>query len=432
MRLNRLLSSVADAGRELLSRKNTVSPQKDLEDYCAELLTSKGEALGTAIAVEVVNAYRKTDSEAKLSFFQHLIAQYSPSADEVIALAEAYKLDPSFGNFAALNDAVESPRQMLFRRINMAPQGTETIVSLRHDLLSMLKQYPELKPIDYDLQHLLKSWFNRGFLSLEEVSWQTPARILEKLMRYEAVHSMSGWDDLKKRLSHNRRCFAFFHPSLPEEPLIFVEVALVNGLADSVVPLINPQETTEEIPADTAIFYSISNCQTGLAGISFGNFLIKQVVLELQRELPELKQFATLSPIPGFMRWLDTEVNSGESAAVSEEEQNLLELLNLPDWQKNTTHCEKLEPLLTRLCTYYLTTAKKGRNPYDPVARFHLGNGARIERLNWMGDPSEKGLKQSAGLLVNYFYDISQVEANHESFINDGQVITAKSFAKAY
>ncbi|SIS93930.1 malonyl-CoA decarboxylase [Neptunomonas antarctica] len=432
MRLNELLNSVAEAGREILSKRDKSLPEKTLETHCANLLSNKGEALGSAFAMAVVIAYRKSNEEEKLKFFYHLLESYSPNPELVIQRANEYKASNDYKAYAALNDAVESPRQMLFRRINMAPNGTETLVELRCDLLRFIKNNPELKTIDYDLSHLLKSWFNRGFLTLEEIRWDSPAVILEKLIKYEAVHYMSGWEDLKKRLGKNRRCYAFFHPSLPGEPLIFVEVALVKGLADSIPPLIDPtlDASISENKTDTAIFYSISNCQAGLAGISFGNFLIKQVVMELKRELPHLTQFSTLSPIPGFLKWLSREQENGDSEFIKETDRDVLSLLGNEHWYQDQEISEAVKPVLMGLCKKYLFHAKRGKLPCDPVARFHLGNGARIERLNWMGDKSANGLDQSAGMLVNYFYEISEVEKNHEAFINDGVIATSKDFKR--
>ncbi|MCZ2720640.1 malonyl-CoA decarboxylase [Marinomonas sp. 15G1-11] len=432
MLLNKWLSSVADVGREMLSRKNDSRKSKTLEEYCADLMSNKGEALGTAIANEVATSYQTADDEKKLSFFQHLLEQYSPDPEAVITLANAYRDEPSYDSYVALSEAIEAPRQKLFKRMNMASKGTEVIVALRKDFLRLVKDHPELKPIDFDLLHLLKSWFNRGFLTLAEIDWNTPAVILEKLIEYEAVHSMSGWDDLKKRLGPNRRCYAFFHASLPNEPLIFVEVALVNGLASAIDPLIdpNPYDNSHNDVLDTAIFYSISNCQSGLAGISFGNFLIKQVVMELKKECPQLTQFATLSPIPTFRRWLSHELDNLESRFINSSSRTTLSLMNEVNWPASQEHCDLLQPILMKLCAQYLINAKKSGKPYDPVTRFHLGNGARIERLNWLGDKSEKGLMQSAGLLVNYFYDIDEVEKNHEAFMNKGTISHSKDLAK--
>jgi malonyl-CoA decarboxylase len=313
----------------------------------------------------------------------------------------------------------------------MAPNGTQTLIQMRLDLFSFIKENPDFKAIDTDLKHLMIDWFNRGFLILEQISWSTQAHILEKLIAYEAVHAMDGWDDLRRRLANDRRCFAFFHPALEDEPLIFVEVALTEGIATSVQTLLaepdSDQPTSEK--ADTAIFYSISNCQEGLRGISFGNFLIKQVVLELQHELPQLKNFATLSPMPGFMKWLQKERKS-DSEWLTTEDKLTLTLLDTQAWHEQANESESLKALLMKLGTHYLSNEKNGSLPLDPVARFHLGNGASIGQLNWLGDTSEKGVKQSAGLLVNYLYRLDKVEENHEAFVNSGEVFMASEVKK--
>ena len=429
MTLNKWLSSVTEAGRELLTNLQSGQPAKGLLELCEDLLSSRGEALGTAIAAAVVEAYKKSSDEQKLQFFEALLEDYAPNPDQVIAAAMAFKETPHFEQLRALDAATESPRKTLYRRINLASGGTKTLVQMRTDLRKLLKQRRDLTAVDYDLKNLLNSWFNRGFLRLEEISWDTPASILEKLITYEAVHSMDGWEDLKKRLGPNRRCYAFFHPSLPDEPLIFVQVALVRGLSDNITPLLHPEEG-EQLEPDTAIFYSISNCQKGLAGISFGNFLIKQVVMELQQELPGLEHFSTLSPIPGFKAWLDEQLASANSPSLSPEQRQVLNALNNQDWHSDDTQQKALKPVLEKLCANYLAVEKKRDMPWDPVARFHLGNGARIERLNWLGDSSEKGLNQSLGMLVNYYYAISEVESNHEQFVNQQRIAMAKGFSK--
>jgi len=430
MRLNKLFSSVADAGRELLFKSQQVSETRSLQDYCEDLCSNRGEALGTALAREVVEAYDHASNDEKERFFFYLLDAHSADPDEVLNAAKAYKENGDFKAFKALNLAAESPRQNLFRRINLAPGAIKTLVQLRQDLLVAIRKHPTLKPIDFDLQHLFNSWFNRGFLTLEEIDWQTPANILEKLIQYEAVHAMDGWDDLKKRLDTNRRCYGFFHPSLPSEPLIFVEVALVNGIAGDIKPLIDPDESNDSRGIDTAIFYSISNCQQGLKGISFGNFLIKQVVMELKRELPQLKQYATLSPIPGFKKWLSKELADDNSECFSPESREALSLLDANDWINDPVQVERLESVLQPLCAHYLYHAKRGQGPLDPVANFHLGNGAYIQRLNWLADLSSNGLKQSAGMMVNYRYEIDRVEENHEGFINQGEICISPEFKK--
>ena len=428
------VSSIADSGREFLASKTSTKPQDstaELSDLCLQLCSSKGEALGTAIAFEVVKQYHQLNQEQQLAFFNMLLDDYSPDTDKILACADSYRQTPDQVHYRALCEAIESPCVRLFKRINMAPNGTATLVKIRRDLFEVSASNPGFKAIDTDLKHLLISWFNRGFLILEQICWSTQAHILEKLIAYEAVHAMDGWDDLRRRLANDRRCFAFFHPALEDEPLIFVEVALTEGVATSVQTLL--KEADSEQPdisrADTAIFYSISNCQEGLRGISFGNFLIKQVVLELQKELPQLTNFATLSPIPGFMKWLKKE-RASSTELLSTEDKLTLALLDTTDWHQQETQSESLKNLLLRLAAHYLSREKQGAQPLDPVARFHLGNGASIGQLNWLGDTSSNGLKQSAGLLVNYLYRLDKVEENHEAFVNQGRVFAADEVQK--
>lgn len=405
------LNSIAEAGRELLDgRSGRGARSDDVAALCADLITQKGEALGTALACAVVEAYQGFSAEEKLDFFQTLLSDFDVDADGLDAAIAAYQKDPGPLTAQRVGDAAESRRQRVVRGINMAPGGTRAVINMREDLLALLRDHPDLRPVDADFAHLLASWFNRGFLELRRIDWNTPANILEKLIAYEAVHEIRDWDDLRRRLDSDRRCYAFFHPALPDEPLIFVEVALVNGLAGSVQALLD--DTVERIPpdqADTAIFYSISNCQEGLRGISFGNFLIKQVVAELRQELANLKNFATLSPVPGFAKWL--------KAAV-------------PDWQADEPISEDARERLMSLCAVYLVREKRKGRPLNAVARFHLGNGACLERINWQGDVSDKGMAESAGLLVNYKYDLSKIEANHEAFANDGTVVRSKQVDK--
>ncbi len=428
MSFNSWMNSIVDAGRDLLLRNAKDNRNgKTIEELCDDLCSNKGEAMGTALACAVVNAYTSMTDEEKLSFFTLLIEQYSPKKEDIIRCSEAFHNNSSQENLNALSRAIEPPRQHLFRRINMSPTGTPTLVEMRHYLQTLLDDHEEFRPIDNDLKHLLESWFNRGFLKIRSIDWKTPAHILEKLIAYEAVHEMNGWDDLRRRLADDRRCFAFFHPALEDEPLIFVEVALVKGLATTVQTLLLPrEESTEEHEPDTAIFYSISNCQEGLKGISFGNFLIKQVVMELQEELPHLSQFSTLSPIPGFRRWLNRSLSQNDNQLISSDEKKLLNTISQDNWENDLESHDALKPLLLRLCAHYLHNEKRDSKPLDPVARFHLGNGAQIGQLNWMGDTSRNGLKQSAGLLVNYRYELNKVEENHEAYVNDNRIACAK------
>ena len=413
--LQGFLSGIADAGRELLGGKDKAD-KSSLARLCRDLASQRGEALGVALAREVVHAYEALDEAGRLSFFQRLLEDYGPDMDVLDQAVTAYQANPGQDTASALAHAAEPTRQRLIRAINMAPGGTAAVVAMRKHLLGLLGAHPDLAPVESDFGHLLNSWFNRGFLTLEQIDWRTPALVLEKIISYEAVHEIQGWDDLHRRLDEDRRCFAFFHPALPDEPLIFVEVALVVGIADKVQPLLALNgDIGDAAKADTAIFYSISNCQEGLRGISFGNFLIKQVVAHLRQDLPNLKQFATLSPIPGFQAWLERAREEGNPVLG-----DLPEDLPLHD----ESDCKDT---LIRLAAHYLVNEKRKGQPLDPVARFHLGNGARIERINWMGDTSVRAIHQSAGILVNYLYDLNKIESYHEAFVNEGVVARSRS-----
>ena len=400
--------------------RSTSGQMKTMTALCHELLSTRGEASGIAIARDIVNQYQDLNKDERLQFFEMVNDEFSVDTDNVAAAADAFcKLrDPN--SLRRLTEQVEPQRQELIRRINMAPGGTATIVEMRRDLLAILKQYPHLEPVDYDFKHLLSSWFNRGFLEIEQINWETPAIILEKLMQYESVHAMKGWQDLRGRLADDRRCFAFFHPTLPNEPLIFVEVALVQGLSESIEPIIDAtRPVTNPQKADTAIFYSINNCQQGLKGVSFGNLLIKQVVEHLSREFPNLKHFSTLSPIPGFRRWFDSILKHPDQYAISNKDHELMLKMQSDDWFDDEKLLESLKSALVGLVAYYLAYARKKDEPLDPVARFHLRNGARLKRLNWLGDCSPNGFQQSAGMLANYVYEPDKIVQNHEAHVKD-------------
>src|ERR1700722_2644941 len=382
------------------------------------LLSERGEASGAQVARELHHVLRALDADDRHSFQRYLATEFQPDRAAMRAAAERYLADGTAEAAAALARVADPPRQELLRRINMAPGGTAALIAMRSEITAHLRDEPELKLLDADLRHLFASWFNRGFLELRRIDWQSPAAVLEKLIAYEAVHEIKGWDDLRRRLAPDRRCFAFFHPALPGEPLIFVEVALVQGLATSMPPLLSQDvdadaARAQAANADTAIFYSISNCQEGLRGVSFGNFLIKQVVEELQAEFPQLKQFSTLSPIPGFRRWLGQRLANG-----SDPDAALLPQLESDGWWGDPVQSEKLRAPLLRLCARYLTRQPSIR--IDPVARFHLGNGARLERINWLGNTTPRGIEESFGVMVNYLYDHDTIEANHEAFVHDG------------
>jgi malonyl-CoA decarboxylase len=424
--IERLWASVADRGRSyaaVLQPESQKIPLDRAREFATALLSERGEASGAAIARELQTALRELTPEDRLAFYRFLATNFLPPEKALREAAQAYLADPTPQRAANLAEAADPTRQELLRRMNMAQGGTASLVAMRKDLLAHLRAQPDLRPLDSDLRHLFASWFNRGFLELRRIDWQTPAAVLEKLIAYEAVHEIDGWDDLRRRLAPDRRCFGFFHPALPGEPLIFVEVALTTGLASSVQPLLAASDEatarSQEGSADTAIFYSISNCQDGLRGVSFGNFLIKQVVEELKAELPGVVQFATLSPVPGFRRWLDKKLaDKATGWPLPDHEQTALhDQLHADRWWKDPALAEALQAPLTRLCAIYLTTPAERGGPADPVARFHLGNGATLERINWQGNTAPGGIEESWGIMVNYLYDPEQIEANHEAFV---------------
>jgi len=400
-----------------------LAPVDRAKQLAATLLSERGEASGAQVARELHHVLGALDPDDRHSFQRYLAKEFQPDKTALHTAAERYLADSTAEAAAALAQAADPPRQEVLRRMNMAPGGTGALIAMRSELTTHLHDDPELKLLDADLKHLLGSWFNRGFLELRRIDWQSPAAVLEKLIAYEAVHEIKGWDDLRRRLAPDRRCFAFFHPALPGEPLIFVEVALVQGLATAMPPLLAP-ETDEEAArtqaarADTAIFYSISNCQDGLRGISFGNFLIKQVVEELQAEFPQLKRFSTLSPVPGFRRWLMKRLAEGSDPGTA-----LLLELQRDGWWHDLTQSEKLRPAVMRLCALYLTGRSSPGSRVDPVARFHLGNGARLERINWLGNAAPRAIQESFGIMVNYLYDHDSIEDNHEAFVRDGTIV---------
>ncbi len=429
--LQELLNSIAEQGRQLLPRSLGGSdPKDDITELADALVSVRGEASGVAIAREILNRYRVLSEEERRSFLEFLAETLQPDPNGVTRAAKAYLANPSEANVAALQRAVESPRQEFFRRLNLAPGATAEIVAMRRDIMAGAVEDAALARVDSDLMHLLSSWFNRGFLVLRRIDWQTPAAILEKIIAYEAVHEIRGWDDLRRRLDPaDRRCFAFFHPSLIDEPLIFVEVALTSAIPDNIHTVLEEAPKGDGL-ADkptTAVFYSISNCQEGLRGISFGNFLIKQVVDDLVKERASLKTFVTLSPVPRFAKWLGQTIADGEADLVSPAEREKLHALADPDWIDAPETAEALKPALLRLAAHYFVNAKAADGgPIDPVARFHLGNGARLERINWLGDTSPKGLREAHGLMVNYRYEIRDIEKNHEAYENEGVVAVSR------
>ncbi|MXQ12148.1 malonyl-CoA decarboxylase [Microvirga makkahensis] len=434
--LGDLIDTLTERGRALLGRKSDRDAilQLDLIAMSELLLSRRGEASGVALAQTLLASYSAAPRPDRAAFLQALADRFGPDRGRVEDAIEALGKDQGTEALEALHAAAEPRRQELFRRLNLAPGGTAALIRMREDLSDYIKGNPGLKCVDADFAHLFSSWFNRGFLVLRPIDWTTPANILEKIIRYEAVHAIQNWDDLRNRLEpEDRRCYGFFHPQLVDEPLIFVEVALTKGIPDAIGPLLDlARKPIAASEATTAVFYSISNTQKGLGGVTFGNFLIKQVVENLKRELPNLKTFVTLSPVPGFAAWLARERKTEESACLVPEAKEALTALDDTAWYGDPAIAERVRAVLIPTAAYYFLRAKdpKGR-PVDPVARFHLGNGARLERLNFLGDVSSKGLQQSHGLMVNYLYALDEIEKNHEAFAEKGTVVASPVVRKA-
>lgn len=432
--LAELFETLTERGRRLIRGRDggTERPQPpELSELAEALLSRRGEASGVALARGLLQAFDHADAEARQGFLNVLGARFGPDPQAIRAALAAAERDPS-----ALEDlhAVSEPRrQELLRRLNLAPGGTAALVRMREELLPHLRNDPSLRRVDDDFAHLFASWFNRGFLVLRHIDWNTPAAILEKIIRYEAVHAIQNWDDLRNRLQPtDRRCYGFFHPQMADEPLIFVEVALTGEIPAAVGGLLDlDRQPIEAEEATTAVFYSISNTQRGLAGVSFGNFLIKQVVEELKAELPNIRTFVTLSPVPGFAAWLSAQ-RKDQDSRLDPDQRAALAMLDEPGWHLDSGKAEALRlPLLAAAASYFLQARDaRGRVP-DPVARFHLGNGARLERLNHLGDLSPNGLKKAHGLMVNYLYDLDRIEANHEAFAERGTVAAAPQVHRA-
>ncbi|WP_439497309.1 malonyl-CoA decarboxylase [Bosea sp. (in: a-proteobacteria)] len=432
--LGDLLTSVADRGRALIGLERLGGGRsRSLDRLCEDLLSGRGEASGMALAQAVLEQWDGLGRAGRLDFFRLLKDRFGPSHERLAIAVERYRDAPDAAAVAELHLSSEPLRQELFRRLNLAPGGTHVLVRMREALFEALAEEPELAVVDADFRHLFGSWFNRGFLVLRRIDWHTPANVLEKIIRYEAVHEIQGWDDLRRRLEPaDRRCFAFFHPQLIDEPLIFVEVALTGAVPRSIGEVLSGErEVLPAQKAQTAAFYSISNCQEGLRGISFGNFLIKQVAEDLKRELPGLDTFVTLSPVPGFARWLAGIVAEPGEPPLSNEELSELarpvgETITLDEAEK-----ARRDKLLGQMAAHYLLRARTSSGRViDPVARFHLGNGARLERINVGGNMSARGLRESYGVMVNYRYDLDEIEVNHEAFASRDTVVASSAVRK--
>jgi malonyl-CoA decarboxylase len=427
-----LLASIAERGRSVL--KLSPWPREadgragTLADMCRALVSGRGEASGVALASEILARYRTLGEEHRDAFFRALTEEFGPDRARIESAVARWSATGGEAAASEVHYASEPRRQELFRRLNRAPGGTAALVAMRADLIESMRADRGLFILDRDFLHLFNSWFNRGFLVLRRIDWSSPAAVLEKIIRYEAVHQIRDWDDLRRRIDPvDRRCYAFFHPALVDEPLIFVEVALTAAAPDAIAPLL--AERRAHVPlekARAATFYSISNCQQGLSGVSFGNFLIKQVVEEIRREMPRIETFVTLSPVPGFRSWVETV----EDPVVEPFARTLREAAEdgrLADASDGQRLRKAIEPLAA---FYFLSARRADGRVVDPVARFHLGNGARLERINPMGDLSEKGLADSYGLMVNYEYDLAEIEKNHEAFANQGAVAASSGVRK--
>ena len=423
--LGGLLGSVISAGKGILARRRQAAveaPSSDLLSKCRQLLHHRGEASGLALASEVIEDYQGLDDANRMRFFKALASDFDTNHTAVIAAARRFEDDQNAHHLAELAKSVEAPRVKLFRRMNMAPDATRILVKMRGALLEALPEHPQLRRVEADLKHQFVSWFNRGFLELRVIDWNSPAAVLERIIAYESVHAIQGWDDLRSRLGDQRMCFAFFHPAMPDDPLVFVEVALTPGIPTAIAPLINKTgEPAEQKDLDTVVFYSISNCHPGLAGVSFGNFLIKQVVEEIGKRYPKAKRYVTLSPIPGFCQWLAKQDNPAEL--------DVQELRSLAKVEGTDTTDSRWESTIA-LCAQYLVTKSANGLAMDPVARFHLGNGASLHAIHWAADLSDKGVEQSIGLMVNYLYDLGSIEENHDAYFDQGKVATSRVVAR--
>jgi len=438
---------LSGAPRPELSRDDAERLRAQLSD-CLE--ARGGAVSGRARAADLGRTYLALNGTGRERFLTLLAEEFDIDHLAVAALGERLVRAADDGERRKiereLRAALEPPRIKLLTQFNALPEGVKFLVDMRAELIRLGARDPVLAALERDLKTLLASWFDVGFLELTRITWDAPAALLEKLIVYEAVHEIRSWSDLKNRLEADRRCFAYFHPRMPEEPLIFVEVALVQGMAANVQALLDETAPVgDPAAADTAIFYSISNCQRGLAGISLGDFLIKRVVDSLAAELPHLKTYATLSPIPGFCAWLDERIRQeGETLLSATERKSMQQvlppelaalgigdLLSRPRWHAEEPMAQALKAPLLRLASRYLLTEKTPRGrALDPVAHFHLTNGARMERLNWLADLSAKGMQQSAGIMINYLYRLADIEANHEAYTGEGQVAASQGLQR--
>ena len=429
--LKEIISSIADVGQKLF--KKTELKKNDLAtilSLCDDLISNKGAAFGITVARDITNLYQSLTLENKLLFFKKINEKYKPNHTKVAEAIETYQKTQNDKNLYNLFITSEGKRRELFKRMNMAPNGISTIVSLREDLLKVLDEHKDLKPLDDDLRELFKSWFNPGFLKLAKITWDTKAAVLEKIMKYERVHEIKDMDELKRRLGEDRRFFSYFHPALEDEPIIFVQVALTNGLGKSIQEITKPR-TEGDKKYDSATFYSISNCQEGLSRVTLGNFLIKRVVFEIQEELPNIKNFGTLSPIPGFRDWFSYLEDNKIKNIVGNIPIENIKFLKSPDLKPGDPRIVSNKDALLKLVSNYLINEKNHKKlPVNDVCRFHLGNGAIIDDIIINANVSEVGLNRSFGVMVNYLYELKSIEKNHEDYINNKKVIVSDKVKK--
>ena len=429
--LKEIISSIADVGQKLF--KKTELKKNDLEtilSLCDDLISNKGAAFGITVARDITDLYQELTLENKLLFFQKINEKYKPNHTKVAEAIESYQKTQNDKNLYKLFITSEGNRRELFKRMNMAPNGISTIVSLREDLLKVLGEHKYLKPLDDDLRELFKSWFNPGFLKLAKITWDTKAAVLEKIMKYERVHEIKDMDELKRRLGEDRRFFSYFHPALEDEPIIFVQVALTNGLGKSIQEITKPR-TEGDKNYDSATFYSISNCQEGLSRVTLGNFLIKRVVFEIQEELPNIKNFGTLSPIPGFRDWFSYLEDNKIKNIIGNIPIENIKFLKSPDLKPGDPRIVSNKDALLKLVSHYLINEKNHKKlPVNDVCRFHLGNGAIIDDIIINANVSEVGLNRSFGVMVNYLYELKSIEKNHEDYINNKRVIISDKLKK--
>ena len=429
--LKEIISSIADVGQKLF--KKTELKKDDLEtiiSLCDDLISNKGAAFGITVARDITDLYQTLSPENKILFFKKINEKYKPSHTKVTEAIENYQKTQNDKNLYKLFITSEGKRRELFKRMNMAPNGISTIVSLREDLLKTLDENKDLVPLDDDLRELFKSWFNPGFLKLAKITWETKAAVLEKIMKYERVHEIKDMDELKRRLGEDRRFFSYFHPALEDEPIIFVQVALTNGLGKSIQEITKPRSDGDQ-KYDTATFYSISNCQEGLSRVTLGNFLIKRVVFEIQEELPNIKHFGTLSPIPGFRDWFSYLEDVKIKNILGDVPIESISFLKSSDLKVGDPRIVANKVAITKLVAHYLMNEKNHKQlPINDVCRFHLGNGAIIDDIVINANVSEVGLNRSFGVMVNYLYELKNIEKNHEEYINNKTIIISDKLKK--